>query len=113
MNIIYNNSTLKFDSFWEWVGNYSRTFDHSRDISGLLANLSQNPEEVSLGGFQSLLGLLLSVRQGHLNPIGLRIFLKRRVYLVKPNGDLFLERDSRVKLRSISLDEMITRLGKG
>src|SRR3990167_778596 len=110
MNIIYNSSDIRLTDFWTWIEGLHTTRLGSGVIEAWLMELDKNPEELVIGNFSALLGILSAVRRGEANPIGLRIHLKKRVYLVTPNGDLSLESPSSVNLQTISLDEMLTRI---
>ena len=112
MNIIYTNNNIRLTDFWTWIEGLHPTRPDSGAIEAWLMELDENHEELMIGNFRILLGILSEVRRGRANPIGLRVHLKKRVYLVTPNGDLSLESPSKVNLQTISLDEMLIRIGK-
>jgi len=113
MNIIYRNNKLRFSDFWVWISRVNASTITNDQLNGYLTLLEEpGREEVIIGSFRAILGILTSVRRGKVNPIGLRLHLKKRVYLVTPNGDLFLEREAQVKLKTIKLDEMLEKMGQ-
>ncbi len=112
MDIFYTNKNMSLSDFWGWLEGLN-CIKPNNDRHFLRALEQSNQEEFYTGNFRVLLDILSLVRHGTVNPIGLRIRLKRRIYLIDPNGNLFLEKATRVKFSTLKLDDMLARIGKG